>query len=283
MTTDLCRSGIGIFDSGFGGLTVMRAIRQLLPCENIIYFGDTARLPYGNKSPDIILRYAIENSTFLIDQGIKVLVIACHTACSFALEHIRAALEIPVVGISEPGIAEVVNLSKNGHVAIIGTRATIASGIYQQKLQLALPKSEITAIACPLFVPLVEEGFLNHPLTELVVQEYLGPLKSMEIDTILLGCTHYPLLQPAIQKHQGDKVVLVDPANACAKKTQTLLRELGLENQEKSQPLYQFYVSDDPDKFRMHGKTFLNYPIEDVRFNFSPSSFVPILNCDENI
>lgn len=255
---------IGIFDSGVGGLTVMRAIRELLPHENIVYFGDTARLPYGNKSSETILRYSLEGADFLKTQGIKVLVNACNTSCSAALPAIRQSSEIPVIGVTEQGIEEVVKRFEAEKIAILGTRATITSGIYQQQILSQRSGLELYSISCPLFVPLVEEGYVAHPLSSLVVQEYLRPLKTKEITAVLLGCTHYPLLQPIIQNELGPEVLLIDPANACAEKTRAVLAEKNLLNPSTELPHYQFYVSDDPEKFRLLGKTFLNYPIEHV-------------------
>ncbi len=261
---DYSKSSIGIFDSGFGGLTVMRAIRTLLPHEHIIYFGDTARLPYGSKSPDTILRYSRENATFLKDLGVKVLVIACHTACSVALEQLRESLDIPIIGIIEQGVEEIARISRTGQIAVLGTRATISSGVYQQHLHKKIPTANIHLISCPLFVPLVEEGYIDHPLTDLAVQEYLRPLKMQAVDAVLLGCTHYPLLHSMIQKELGPDVFLIDPADTCAAKTKEILIEHLLLNETQEHPDYQFYVSDDPEKFRLHGKNFLNYPIEHV-------------------
>ena len=252
-------ASIGIFDSGFGGLTVMRAIRELMPHENIIYFGDTARLPYGSKSAETILRYTLESATYLVAQGIKVLVIACHTSCSAALEEVRKAVSIPVIGITELGVEEITRLFPNGKVAILGTRATITSGIFQKQIA-----AELFPIACPLFVPLVEEGYVAHPMVTAIVQEYLRPLKNHQVEGVLLGCTHYPLLQSIIQQELGNDVQLIDPAIACAEKTKSLLSEKNLLNPSTDLPHYQFFVSDDPEKFRLLGKTFLNYPIEHV-------------------
>lgn len=260
----LPEASIGIFDSGFGGLTVMRAIHHVLPHENIIYFGDTARLPYGSKSAETIIRYSLESSTFLIDQGIKLLVVACNTVCSVAFEQLQKSCPVPVVGVIQSGIEQVVKSSSTGCIAILGTRATIASGVYQHQIQQRLPHADLTAISCPLFVPLVEEGYGEHPLTELVIQEYLHPLRLKAVDTVLLGCTHYPLMQTIIQKSLGSHVTLVDPAPACAEHVRALLEETHLLNQQTALPHYQFYVSDDPEKFRLLGKTFLNYPIEHV-------------------
>lgn len=256
---------IGIFDSGFGGLTVMRAIRELMPHENIIYFGDTARLPYGSKSSETILRYSIENASFLATQGIKVLVIACNTSCSAALEQVRRSCgDIPVIGITEQGVEEVSRLMPEGKIGILGTRATITSGIFQHQILSRCPNVELTAISCPLFVPLVEEGYVEHPMSALVVQEYLRPLKNRGIKGVLLGCTHYPLLQSTIQHELGHDVLLINPAIACAEKTREVLAEKKLLNPSSEIPHYQFLVSDDPEKFRLLGKTFLNYPLEHV-------------------
>ena len=261
---DLRFGSIGIFDSGFGGLTVMRAIRDLMPNENIIYFGDTARLPYGSKSADTILRYSLENASFLATQGIKVLVIACNTACTAALEQVRTASDIPVIGITEQGVEEVSRLWPDGKVAILGTRATITSGVYQHQILSRCNTLELFSISCPLFVPLVEEGYIEHPMSTIVVQEYLRPLKNRGIKGVLLGCTHYPLLQSIIQHELGPEVTLVDPAIACAEETCKILAEKNLLNPSTNLPHYQFFVSDDPEKFRLLGKTFLNYPIEHV-------------------
>jgi glutamate racemase len=266
--TDPRFGSIGIFDSGFGGLTVMRAIRELMPFENMVYFGDTARLPYGSKSAETILRYSLENASFLRTQGIKVLVIACNTSCSAALDQIRNLSDIPVIGITEQGVEEVSRLFSTGKVAILGTRATITSGVYQQQILSRCNTLELYPISCPLFVPLVEEGYVEHPMSALVVQEYLRPLKNRGIHGVLLGCTHYPLLQSTIQHELGPDVHLIDPSTACAEKTRTVLAEKNLLNPSTYLPHYQFFASDDPEKFRLLGKTFLNYPIEHVQREF---------------
>lgn len=262
---DLRFGSIGIFDSGFGGLTVMRAIRELMPFENIVYFGDTAHLPYGSKSSEAILRYSLENAAFLRTQGIKVLVIACNTSCSAALQQVRSTSDIPVIGITEQGVDEVTRLFSTGKIAILGTRATITSCVYQHQILSRCNGLELYSISCPLLVPLVEEGYVEHPMSALVVQEYLRPLKNREINAVLLGCTHYPLLQSAIQHELGPDVMLIDPSIACAEKTRIVLAEKNLLNPSTCLPHYQFFVSDDPEKFRLLGKTFLNYPIEHVQ------------------
>lgn len=258
------QKSIGIFDSGFGGLTVMRAIRELMPNENIIYFGDTARLPYGSKSTQTILRYSLENAAFLQSQGIKILVNACHTSCTASLDHIRKASSVPVVGITEQGIEEVARLFPEGKIGILATRATINSGTYQQQLLERCPSMELFPIACPLFVPLVEEGYVEHPLSKLAAQEYLRHLKNERIQGLLLGCTHYPLLESVIRQELGPNVHLIDPATACAQKICQILTESNLLTNTATLPHYQFFVSDDPEKFRLHGKAFLNYPIDCV-------------------
>jgi glutamate racemase len=278
---DLRFGSIGIFDSGFGGLTVMRAIRELMPFENIIYFGDTARLPYGSKSSETILRYSLENASFLRTQGIKVLVIACNTSCSAALEQIRNSSDIPVIGITEQGVEEVTRLFSHGKVAILGTRATITSGVYQHHILSRCSNLELYSISCPLFVPLVEEGYVEHPMSALIVQEYLRPLKNRGINGVLLGCTHYPLLQSTIQHELGVEVHLIDPAIACAEKSRMVLAEKNLLNPSTCLPHYQFFVSDDPEKFRLLGKTFLNYPIEHVQQKFI-NSIYPTLDLLRN-
>jgi glutamate racemase len=270
-------SPIGIFDSGFGGLTVMKAIRTLLPHENIIYFGDTARLPYGTKSRETIIRYSEENATFLQQQGIKVLVVACHTACSFALEKLQQKFELPILGVTASSIEPVVHRSPRGKISILGTRGTIASGAYQSAIQLLLPAAEISPIACQMLVHLVEEGFIDHPITEMTIREYLEPLKNKDIDTLVLGCTHFPLLHHQIQKAVSPHVQVIDPAQFCAEALQKLLTQQNLLNPEKVDPYNQFFVSDDPEKFRLMGKNFLGQPLSEVKHIEGASSFLSMI------
>jgi glutamate racemase len=255
---------IGIFDSGFGGLTVMKAIGDLLPSEHIIYFGDTARLPYGTKSGETILRYSIENASFLIQQGIKVLVVACHTACSFALDELQKKFDIPIIGVTTAAIDQVRRCSTRGKIAVIGTRGTIASGTYPQLIRNILPSAEVTAIACQLLVALVEEGYITHPMTEMAISEYLHPLKDSDIDTLILGCTHFPLLQYQIQKILDPNVEVIDPGRSCAALLKHLLEKEQLLNRDEGQASTQFYVSDDPEKFSLLGDRFLGRPVKDV-------------------
>lgn len=255
---------IGIFDSGFGGLSVMRAIYERMPHEHILYFGDTAHLPYGNKSQETILRYCLDNASFLATKQIKLLVIACNTACCAALDAIRHLLPIPVIGITEQGIAEVERLVKGGTVGILGTRATIASGLYQRKLLENVPARQLFSIACPLFVPLVEEGYIDHPMSHMIAQEYLSPLKHHALDGVLLGCTHYPMLASVIQAVLGPHVRLIDPAKACSEKTFETLQEQGLLNPSLEPPCHRFFASDDPEKFRLIGQALLKHPMSHV-------------------
>jgi glutamate racemase len=256
-------ASIGIFDSGFGGLTVMKAIQALLPHENILYFGDTARLPYGTKSRETIVRYSLENAGFLIQQGIKVLVVACHTACSFALEELQQKFDIPVIGVTTPMIEQIPHISKRGKIAILGTRGTIGSGAYQNAIQKILPDAEISGIACQLLVPLVEEGYIDHPITAMALFEYLHSLKNKDIDTIILACTHFPLLLKQIQQTVGNHVQVIDPAQFCAASLNQVLQEKNLLNPLR-EPTTQFFVSDDPEKFRLLGKTFLGHSLSEV-------------------
>jgi glutamate racemase len=259
---------IGIFDSGFGGLTVMKAITELLPQENIIYFGDTAHLPYGNKSPETLLKYSMQNVQFLAEQEIKLLVIACHSACTAALPALESHFSFPIVGVTHPGVEELVHHSKTGNLGLLGTKATIESGAYQKMVLQRLPKANLSAVACPLFVPLVETGYLRNPLiTKNIVSEHLHLLKEKPLDAVLLACTHYPLLQEQIQEELGDLVLLIDPAAACAKKVQKTLEDLDLQNYESSSAQYLFYVSDDPLQFQTIGQSFFPLPIEAVHLS----------------
>ncbi len=224
---------IGMFDSGVGGLTVMQEVVKALPRENILYFGDTARLPYGEKSRDTIIRYAIENTIFLMEQKIKMLVIPCNTVTSVALDKLKQIFNIPIVGVIEPGVEKVVQVTRSKHIAVLGTRGTINSGVYQREIALRLPNATIHALACPLFVPFVEEDMVRHPAAEIIVKEYLAALKGRKVDTILLGCTHYPLLRHLIQKELGDGVQIVDSASTCAEKVGLMLSQYAMHNTER--------------------------------------------------
>lgn len=258
---------IGMFDSGLGGLTVMRQLLKAAPLENFVYYGDTARLPYGEKSRKTIIRYSLENAGFLLTQHIKLLVVACSTASSLALEALQQQLEIPVIGMIEPGAESALHATKSGRIAVLGTKGTIKSEAYKSAILERNPDASVTSIACPLFVPLVEEHFLDHPATRLIVQEYLKPLKAQQVDTVLLGCTHYPLLKELISVELGDDVLVIDPAKACAAKVLATLDRLNLrmpEGQLVKTLEHRFFVSDDPRKFQLMGEVFLGRRISCV-------------------
>ncbi len=258
-------SPIGIFDSGFGGLSVMNAIKKALPFENIIYFGDTARIPYGTKSQETVLRYAIENTSFLISQNIKVLVVACHTASCLALDKLQELFSIPIIGVTHPAVEHITRLPAPKNIAVLGTRSTIASGIYQDLIHKRLPEAHVIGLACQLFVSLVEEGYIDHPLTTLAIEDYFKPLKNRPIDTLLLGCTHFPLLSSQICNYFTHPVTLIDPAISCSSALQELLKKLDLLRTSSKAPTSQFYVSDAPEKFQSLGQRFFSFPITDVQ------------------
>jgi len=209
-------SPIAVFDSGIGGLTVVGALRRELPAESVLYLGDTARVPYGGKSQKTIERYSEEIARLLIAEGAKMVVVACNTASALALEHLRSVLPVPVEGVIEPGVQAALAATRTGHVAVIGTKATIGSGAYERGLRAMRPEIRVTAIACPLLVPLIEEGMFDDAITDAVLQRYLSPLRGSDVDAIVLGCTHYPLLAPAIKRALGPDVALVDSAANCA-------------------------------------------------------------------
>lgn len=254
---------IGVFDSGVGGLTVMQQLIHMLPNERLIYFGDTARVPYGNKSRKTIIRYSIENTICLLEKNIKLLVVACNTASALALPKLRQLFQLPIVGVIEAGAEKAVAVTRNQRIAVLGTKGTILSGAYQAAIRKLAPQAFILPIACPLFVPLVEEQWLQHPATRLIVQEYLAPLLLQEIDTVLLGCTHYPLLTPLIQQTVGENVVLVDSASTCALQVAQLLKQ-GQILAPILQGRHQYYVSDDPEKFRSLAERLFNHSLETV-------------------
>lgn len=256
---------IGIFDSGIGGLTVARALSDLMPHERICYFGDTARLPYGSKSADSIRRYSSECAHFLVDHQIKLLVVACHTASAYALDLLQQQLSIPVMGVVAPSIEAAVAMPASRHIAVLGTKATISSQIYQNGLRCYLPDTLVTAVACPLFVPLVEECLEDHPATYLIAREYLRPLALKGVDAAILGCTHYPLLQKAIRSELGATVRLIDPAIACAAAVHGYLAEQGLLAPPSPSLSHCFTVSDDPHKFCGAALRFLGQSLEVVQ------------------
>lgn len=254
---------IGIFDSGVGGLTVLSALEQELPHESFLYLGDTARVPYGNKSKETIVRYSLENTVFLLEKKIKLLVVACNTVSAFALSYLEDILKIPMLGVIEPGVACAVKNFKGQSLTIIGTRGTILSGAYQTLLSEKLPGVKIHSIPCPLFVPLVEEGHLSGSFTEKIVAYYLEKTKE-EAGTLLLGCTHYPLLIPLLKDYLGPQIALVDSATSCALKVKEALESKGLQNPSSNKGTMTFYVSDAPERFKEVGSRFISFPIDSV-------------------
>lgn len=256
---------IGMFDSGLGGLTVFKALKARLPHENFIYLGDTARLPYGEKSPETILRYSLDNAIFLMDYQIKLLVMACNTAASVSLHKLRSVFKIPVIDVIEPGAEKAAQITRQGRIGVLATKATIASGAYQRKLLELDPHFQVTALACPLLVPLVEEGMRTHPATRLILEDYLRPIKEARVDTLLLGCTHYPLLISLIQEMLGKEVSIVDSASTCAEKTVQVLQQQGCASPISTQmPNDRFFVSDNPEKFRNLACHFLGKELPEI-------------------
>lgn len=241
---------IGVFDSGVGGLTVAKEIMRQLPGENIIYFGDTARVPYGNKSRETVTAYSRQIVEFLLGKGVKALVVACNTASAFALETIRNEVPVPIIGVVKPGARTAAKTTKNGRIGVIGTEGTIKSGIYNEFLTQINADISVYGKACPLFVPLVEEGWIDDPVTEEVVRRYMDSLLAEKVDTIVLGCTHYPLLKRTIGKVVGEEIRLVNPAHETACELKTILEEKKLCRGENEAVHHRFYVSDGAEKFR---------------------------------
>jgi glutamate racemase len=252
---------IGVFDSGIGGLTVLQQIMEALPRESTIYLGDTARSPYGTKSGETVLRYSFENSDFLVEKGVKMIVVACNTSTAVALDDLRENLPVPVVGVIEPGARRAVAASKKRKIGVIGTEATIQSGAYTRALRDLDPAVEVYSRACPLFVPLVEEGWVNNGVSALTVESYLGSLRESGIDTLILGCTHYPLLRSAIQKFMGRGVRLVDSAEETANEVASILKKKSLAR-DKGKAAHGFFVTDAPERFIKVGHRFLGEKVD---------------------
>jgi glutamate racemase len=255
---------IGVFDSGLGGLTVVKQIFSYIPQESVIYFGDTARLPYGTKSVQTVQTFSLQIAHFLQKQGVKLIVVACNTASSAALEMLKKNIDIPVIGVIEPGARAAIRSSKNKRIGIIGTTATISSGMYERELHKFDSDAKVYSVACPLFVPLVEEGWIDSKVTEMVAEEYLKPILNEKIDTLVLGCTHYPLLKGVFEKIIDSNVEIVDSSIETAKVVKSVLYKKGLLAQAGRKPLYKFYVSDYPQKFEEVAKRFLGHPLPDV-------------------
>jgi glutamate racemase len=254
-------SAIGVFDSGIGGLTVLHQIIEALPGENTVYLGDTARSPYGTKSVETVLRYSFENSEFLVEKGVKLVVVACNTSTAIALSRLQENLSVPVIGVIEPGVRRAIKSTKNKKVGVIGTEATIQSGAYTRALKAADPKIEVYSRACPQYVPLVEEGRTENAVVEMTVKAYLGSLKQSGIDTLVLGCTHYPLLKKTIRKFMGRGVHLVDSAEETASEVAEALKKRA-SGQKAGKGIHSFFVTDAPERFVKVGRRFLGENVE---------------------
>ncbi|MBN2428266.1 MAG: glutamate racemase [Deltaproteobacteria bacterium] len=255
---------IGIFDSGVGGLTVFKEIERLLPGEELVYIGDTARVPYGCKSPATVVRYALEAANFLLDQEVKMLVVACNTASSTALPVLEERFRIPVVGVIGPGARKAAAVTRNGRVGVIGTMATVKSEAYTRAIHALNPDIQIFSKPCPLFVPLAEEGWGDHPVALMVAREYLEPLAAENVDTLVLGCTHYPILKNTLRKFLGDGVRLVDSAQETAQTVSRLLKSDDLYRSGKPRPP-RFFVTDSCENFEKVGGSFLDRRLDGVQ------------------
>lgn len=256
---------IGVFDSGIGGLTVVGAMVRRLPNESIVYFGDTARVPYGPKSPDTVRRYAHEIGAWLLGQRVKAIVVACNTATAHALTDLQREVPVPVIGVIEPGARAAVGMVHKDGIGVIATAGTIASGAYARAIWGLSPDASVVSQACPLFVPLVEEGLVDHPATRLIAREYLAPLLAARVRAVVLGCTHYPLLKPLLTEILGDDVTLIDSADATAEETARVLASKALARSGAGgAPTYRFVASDAPAQFLRLGQRFLGAAIERV-------------------
>lgn len=258
---------IGVFDSGVGGLTVAREIMRQMPEEHLIYFGDTARVPYGNKSRETVIRYSEQIIRFLKSKEVKAIVIACNTASAYALETVEKDLDIPIIGVINAGAKTAVAATHNGRIGVIGTEGTIQSGIYTEVMQGMKPDIQVSGKPCPLFVPLVEEGLLHDSVTDEIASRYLSVLKGKYIDTLVLGCTHYPLLRSTLARLMGSEVTLVNPAYETAVELKQLLKDAGLEHEPESETgsKYEFYVSDLAEKFTGFADSILPNEVKETK------------------
>ena len=255
---------IGVFDSGIGGLTVVKRLGTTLPNENIIYFGDTARVPYGSKSNSTVIEYSIQNTNFLLSKDVKAIIVACNTASSVAIPELKSKFDLPIIGMIEPGASMALKFSSNKKIGVIGTWATISNKAYSTEIKKMEPAANIYEKPCPLFVPFAEEGWLTHKATYEVAEEYLKELREHEIDTLVLGCTHYPILADVIQEVMGKNVKLIDSGVASAEVIKNMLQKNNLLSESDERGAQDFYVSDIPQKFRDEAELFLGRPIDDV-------------------
>lgn len=255
---------IGVFDSGIGGLTVVKRLALTLPNENIVYFGDTARVPYGSKSNSTVVEYSIQNTKFLLQKNIKALVVACNTASSIAITDLKKMFDIPVIGMIEPGSKMALNKSNSKIIGVIGTRATVGNLAYSKEIKKINSSALVVEKPCPLFVPLAEEGWINHQATYEIAEEYLRELREVGIDTLVLGCTHYPILSEVIQKVIGSKVTLIDSGVASSEVIRTELEKFDLLSDSDKPGVQEYYVSDIPAKFKEVAELFLGKEIDHV-------------------
>jgi glutamate racemase len=259
------RRPIGVFDSGIGGLTVVSALRSLLPNENINYLGDTARVPYGGKSQPTVERYSLEIAAMLLAENAKTIVVACNTASALALPRLQETLSVSVTGVVFPGAQAAVSATRNGHIGVIGTRATINSGAYERAIQSISTEVRVTSHACPLLVPLIEEGWLNNDITDQMIHHYLDPLLSEGIDTLVLGCTHYPLLRPAFARILGPEISLVDSAQNCAGAVRELLMRENLQTSSDADGVLEVALTDPPDNFLQVARDALQLDVGEIQ------------------
>ena len=255
---------VGMFDSGIGGLTVLKEVRKLLPSEHIVYLGDTARVPYGNRSAAAVTRYSLENARFLLSRGIKMLVVACNTSSAVALPVLKRRLSIPVVGVIEPPSREAVARTRKKRIGVIGTRATIASRAYERTIRRLDPSAEVISRACPLFVPIVEEGLEADAIARLAVDKYLNDLRRLSIDVLVMGCTHYPILEPRIRELLGDAVYIVNTGKETAGEVREVLEKHGC-LRTSGRGGCDYFVTDAPDKLSDLGSRVLGEPLKKVR------------------
>ncbi|MCM8760684.1 MAG: glutamate racemase [Candidatus Omnitrophica bacterium] len=256
---------IGVFDSGVGGLTVIAALTRILPHEDIVYFGDTARVPYGTKSKETVTRFSVENIEFLMRKNVKLVIVACNTASSLSLDFLKRCFRVPILGVIDPGAKCAVSSTRNNRVGIIGTSATISSGAYDKAIKKINPRISVFGQSCPLFVPLAEEGWFNKSFTKDIAAFYLKPLKDRMIDTLILGCTHYPLMRDVIQAVMGKNVLLVDSAKEVAKEARIILDSSGLLKESHGVGRHCFFVSDEPGRFVKTARLFLRKRITCAR------------------
>ncbi|MDD4908143.1 MAG: glutamate racemase [Candidatus Omnitrophica bacterium] len=255
---------IGVFDSGVGGLTVVKELIKQMPGENIVYFGDTARVPYGIKSRETVIRFSIENILFLLKHDVKLVCVACNTVSSVALPVIKHHFRVPIIGVLAPGVREAVYATRNNRIGVIGTKGTIRSGAYETEIKRLRPQVKVFAASCPLFVPFVEEGLTQGEVVMSVARDYLKALKDAKVDTLILGCTHYPILRPVIKKVMGEGVTLIDSAKQVAIEVKNILQHENTLN-KKGKGGQKFFVSDNPEWFSGLANTFLGRPVKDVK------------------